>query len=227
MAIERRDFIKSGFAGLSAGLLRAELAQAQGYPGKGRGEFEGGTSSVRLEGRLKSGVLKMEAQEFSEGRDRFLVVNGRLGAIDLYCSMFRYNDEETVSEVLRSNGHTTSVVLSKSDDPNIGHLVVWNDTSAPNTFRIDKDKFLETQKFKEAILDGKGDSLDLIGGRNPPAFTFNELEGVFGDNDALKEFMRGHTSRHELKAPDKLEAFICHLFSSIGGSLVGPFWAAS
>jgi hypothetical protein len=97
---------------------------------------------------------------------------------------------------------------------------------APDTFRIDKEKFMDTQKLKEAILDGKGDSLDLVGKRNPPPFTLNELETVFGDNEALNEFMRGHRSHHNLRAEDKLYAFFCDLVSSLLGSLTGLAWYA-
>ena len=226
MAIERRCFIKSGFAGLSAGLLGTELVCAHGTTGSSKGNLEGGTGSVRVEGQLKSGLLKVEAQDFTEGRDRCLIMNGTLGAIKLYCSMFSYRNEQTIFAVLRSNGHTSSVVLSDSDDPKIGNLVVWNDAEVPGTFRIDKEKYLETLKPEESILDGKGGSLDLVGKRNPPSFTLSELEAVFSDNEALDEFMRGHRSRHILRAENKLYAFACHFVSNIGGSLTGLAWLA-
>jgi hypothetical protein len=226
MAIERRDFIKSGFAGLSAGLLSTELARAQSTAGSSKGKLEGGTGSVRVEGQLKSGVLKVEAQDFTEGSDRCLIMNGTLGATKLYCSMFSHRSEQTVFAVLRSNDHTTSLVLSDSPDPKISHLVVWNDAEVPGTFRIDKEKYLKTLKPQESIVDGKGDSLDLVGKRNPPPFTLSELEAVFGDNEALNEFMRGHRSRHILRAEPYLYAFACHFVSNIGGSLTGLAWLA-
>lgn len=223
MAIERRDFIKSGFVGLSAGLMGVELANAQSS-GHSTGVFEGGTGCVRVSGQLKAGVLTVEAQDFVKEGDRCLVMNGRLAKTDLYCSMFSYKDEETIFVVLRSNGHKTSVLLSDSDDPKIARLVAWNDLEAPNTFRIDKEKFMETQKLKEAVLEGKGDSVDLVGKRNPPQFTLSELEAVFGDNEALNDLMRGHRSHHNLRADNKLLEFLCFLISTLPGSLTGLAW---
>lgn len=225
MAIERRDFIKSGFAGLSTGLLASELANAQSYSGRSKGVFEGGTGSVHVEGRLKSGVLTADAQDFEKSGDRCFIINGKLGSTDLYCSMFSYNNEESVFAVLRSNGHTTSLVLSNSNDSNVANLVVWNDVETSGSFRIDKNKFMDTQKFKESVLDDKGESLNLVGKRNPPQFTLSELEAVFHDNEALNEFMRGRRSHHD-RAPDKLEAFLCYFISSIPGSLhILPWYA--
>lgn len=226
MAIQRRDFIKSGFAGFSAGLLSTELARAQGSDGRSSGLLEGGTGSVHVEGRLKSGILQVDAQDFTKGGDRCLVMNGTLASTKLYCSIFSYNYEQTIFVVLGSNGHTTSLILSDSDDPKIAHLVVWNDTGDPGAFRIDKEKYLETEKPQESIVGGKGDSLDLVGKRNPPLFTLKELEAVFGDNQALNDFMRGHRSRHILRAEDKLYAFACHFVSNLGGSLAGLAWFA-
>jgi hypothetical protein len=226
MAIERRDFIKSGFAGLSAGLLSSEFARAQGSEGRSSGELEGGTGSVHVEGRLKSGVLQVDAQDFTKGGDRCLIMYGTLASTKLYCSVFSYKYEQTVFAVLGSNSHTTSLLLSDSDDPKIGHLVVWNDTGGPSTFRIDKGKYLETEKPQESIVGGTGDSLDLVGKRNPPPITLKELEAVFGDNQALNDFMRGHRSRHILRAEDKLYAFACHFVSNLVGSLTGLAWFA-
>ena len=226
MAIERRDFIKSGFAGLSAGLLSTELARAQGTAGSSKGKLEGGTGSVRVEGQLKSGVLTVEAQDFTEGSDRCLIMNGTLRGTKLYCSMFSYKNEQTVFAVLRSNDHTTSLLLSDSDVSKISHLVVWNDAEVPGTFRIDKEKYLETLRPQESILDGKGSSLELVGKRDPPPFTLSELEAVFGDNEALNEFMRGHRSRHIRRAEPPLYAFACDFVSNIKGSLTGLAWYA-
>jgi hypothetical protein len=171
----------------------------------------------------------VEAREFTEGDDRCVIINGKLvdaklSSIDLYCSFFSYKLEQSVFMILRSNGHSTSVLLSNSDDPQIAHLVVWNDVEPPGTFRVDKDKFMDTQKFKEAILDGKGESLDLVGKRNPPAFTMNELESVFHDNEARNEFMRGRRPHPTVTAGEKFYAFDCAFLSSIFGSLVKLFW---
>lgn len=223
MAIERRDFIRSGLVGLSAGFLTPQIAGAQKRAVRSTGALLGGTSSVHVEGRLKSGVLTVDAQEFTEGEDICLVMNGRIGTTDLYCSMFSYKSEEAVFAVMRSNGHRTSLLLSNSDDSKIANLVVGNDAETPNTFRIDKGKFTDTLSLKEAVVSGNSDSLDVVGKRNPPPFTLKELEAEFGDNEALNDFMRGHRSHHNTATVD---AVFCDIVSNIPGSLTGLDWHA-
>lgn len=224
MGIERRDFIRAGVTGLSGGLLATKMNFAQSRSAQSSGKLLRGTGSVHVEGRLKSGVLTVDAQEFTEGEDRCVVINGRLASTDLYCSYFSYKRDESIFTVLRSNGHTTSLTLSNSGDPKIANLVAWHDSETPVAFRIDKDKFLDQKKFKEAVLEGKGDSLDLVGKRNPPAFTLDELEAVFGKNAALNDFMRGHRSHHNLLTEPRAQAFDCFFLSSIPGNLAGLDW---
>src|SRR5712664_3523850 len=155
MTFERRDFIKTTATGLAFGLVKPGMAYAQSS-----GEFEGGTGSLRLEGRLKAGVLKLEAQDFIEGEDRALIIQARLDSLKMYCAMFSYNHDRTVFALLRDTDHSTTLVLSDTDDPKIGRLVVWNDMEVPESFRVDKDKFMDKQNLKESILDGKEKTLD-------------------------------------------------------------------
>jgi hypothetical protein len=226
MTLERRHFMKTGTIGLAACLVNQELARAQVSSTSLRGELEGGTSSVRLEGKLKSGVLKLQAQDFVEGMDRSLIVRGEFDSADLYCAMFSYNHDQKVFALFRDHGHSTTLVLSDSDDRKVGTLVVGNDGGTPETFRVDKEKFMDTENLKASILDGKGEHLNVLGNRKPPDITSKELEVVFGDNPALREFMRGRRSTHHPAASEKLDAWICHLLSLLPGSLFPLFWAA-
>ncbi len=224
MTLERRDFIKTTTTGLAFGLVNPGMAYAQTSAGAASGEFEGGTGSLRLEGRLKAGVLKLEGQEFIEGKDRALIIQGRLNSLKLYCAMFSYNRDRTVFALLRDNDHSTTLVLSDTDEPKIGRLVVWNDMEVPESFRVDKDKFMDKQNLKESILDGKEKALDVLGKRKPPEFTLQELESVFGSNPALLEFMRGKRSAHHPIRSEKLLAWSCDLLSALPGSLFGLAW---
>jgi hypothetical protein len=226
MIFERRNFLKTGTAGLAAGLVNPASALAQTSATASSGELEGGTESVRLQGRLKSGVLEIEARDFVEGKDRTLVVRGKFNSINLYSAMFSYNHDRTVFALLRDHDHSTTLVLSDTEDPKIGRLSVWNDAEAPETFRVDKEKVFDTENLKESILDGKGSSLDLVGKRKPPVFSPEELEMVFGDNPGLREFMRGKRSTHHPRPEQKLNAWICHFLSNVPGSLFGVPWAA-
>jgi len=219
MTFERRDFIKTTATGLAFGLVKPGMAYAQSS-----GEFEGGTGSLRLEGRLKAGVLKLEAQDFVEGKDRALIIQATLDSVKLYCALFSNYSDRTVFALLRDHDHSTTLVLSETDDPKIGRLVVWNDQEVPDNFSVDKDKFMDTLNLKESILDGKGKSLDVLGKRKPPDFTLKELEAVFGSNPALREFMRGNRSLHHPLPSNKLAAFPCDVLSNLRGALYGGLW---
>jgi len=223
MTLERRDFLKTTTSGLAFGLVKAGMTYAQ-TSGPASGEFEGGTGSLRLEGRLKAGVLKLEAQDFIEDNDRALIIQAKLDAVKLYGAMFSYDRDRTVFALLRDNDHSTTLVLSDTDDPKIGRLVVWNDTEVPENFRVDKDKFMDTKNLKASILDGREKSLDVLGKRKPPEFTLEELEAVFGSNAALLEFMRGKRSAHHPLPANKLAASFCDIVSTLPGSLFGLAW---
>jgi len=224
MTFERRDFIKTTATGLAFGLVKPGMAYAQSSAGATSGEFEGGTGSLRLEGRLKAGVLKLEAQDFIEGNDRAVIVQATLDSVKLYCAMFSYYDDRTVFALFRDHDHSTTVVLSDTDDPKIGRLVVWNDVEVPDSFRVDKVKFMDTQNLKENILDGKAKTFDALGKRKPPEFTLQELESVFGSNPALLEFMRGKRSTHHPLPSEKLGAWACDAASTFPGSRFGVLW---
>jgi len=219
MTLERRDFIKTTATGLAFGLVKPGMANAQTS-----GEFEGGTGSLRLEGRLKAGMLKLKAQDFIEDKDRALIIQAKLDPVKLYGAMFSYDHDRTVFALLRDNDHSTTLVLSDTDDAKIGRLVVWNDLEVPESFRVDKDKFMDTKNLKESILDGKEKALDVIGKRKPPEFTLEELEAVFGSNPALLEFMRGKRSAHHPLPSNKLAASFCDILSTLPGSFFGLAW---
>jgi hypothetical protein len=226
MALERRDFIKTTTTGLAFGLVKPGMAYLRTSPGAASGEFEGGTGSLRLEGQLKAGVLKLDAREFVNGKDQALIIRGELNSINLYCAMFNYNEDVTIFSVLRDHDHSTTLVLSNTDKPGVGRLVVWHDAAAPETFGIDKEKFMDTGNLKPSILDGRGDALDLLGKRRPPDLTPQELEAVFGSSAALLEFMRGRKSTHHPAPSEKLKVWMCELLSGVPGSLFTLFWEA-
>lgn len=226
MTFERRDFIEMATVGLAASLMTAGPAGAQSSTAASSGELEGGTGSVRLEGQLKVGVLKIEARDFTNGKDRALVVQGQINSVELYNAMFSYDHDRTVFALLRDHGHSTTLVLSDSDDPKLGRVLLWNDIATPESFRIDKEKFMDTKNLKTSLVDGKAEVPDLVGKRQPPNFTSSELEAVFGSNTALKEFMRGRRSTHHPAPSMKLESWICHLLSQLLGGLFPLFWEA-
>jgi hypothetical protein len=231
MISERRNFLQTGTAGLALGLVNPFSALAQTSAAASSGQLEGGTGSVSLKGQLKSGVLALEAKDFVEGRDRALVVRGefnsiKVNSIKLYCAMFSYDHDRMVFALFRDHDHSTSLVLSDSEDPKVGRLLIWNDVEAPGTFRVDKEKVFEVENLKESILDGKGSSLELVGKRQAPVFSLEEIESVFGKNPVLREFMRGERSIHHPRPEQKLIEWICHFLSKVPGNLFAAFWAA-
>lgn len=225
MTFDRRDFIKTTTTGLAFGLVRPGMAHGQSSASAASGEFKGGTGSLRLEGQLKAGVLKLEARDFVNGKDQALIVQGELNSINLYCAMFNYNEDVTIFSVLRDHDHSTTLVLSNTDKPRVGRLVVWHDAADLETFGIDKEKLID-KGIKASILDGKGDVLDLLGKRRPPDFKPQELEDIFGGDAALLEFMRGRKSTHHPAPSEKLKVWMCELLSGVPGSLFTLFWEA-
>jgi hypothetical protein len=225
MTCERRDFLKAGTMGMVTAMAIPAFAFDEDSASKGKGELEGGCSSLRLEGQLKAGHIVIEARSFEEGPDRAVVMRSKLDGVDLYSSMFSYDHDKTVFAVFRDNDHSTFILISNTDDPKIGRLTVWNDYGAPGVFEINKEKFLESSNINDGIRDIMGTVVDVVGKRKPPAFNSQELEAVFGDDPALLQFMRGNRSRHH-PAKGELFAFGCHAVSRITGTPLPLAWQA-
>jgi hypothetical protein len=221
MKLQRRRFLKAVTTGLAVECANGAFGQASKRGATG--EVETGCESLRLSGKLKSGELTLEANQFFERRDRSVIVRGKLESTELYSAMFSYRKDLTVFAIFNDNGHSTTITLSNSSDPKIGQVVVWNDDNTPQVFKVDKRKIMETEN---EIMDTNGKSLDLIGKRNQAAFTWEELESLFGSNEALWDFMRGRKSTHHPLKDEEPEEWICRLVSRVPGSLLSLFWLA-
>lgn len=222
MELERRGFLKAVTRGLALGYASCGVALGQ-TPGSVAGELQTGSGTLHLEGRLKSGALTLDAEEFLDRADRSVIVRGRLDSTDLYSAMFSHQQDLTVFAMFHDNDHSTTVVLSDSDDAKIGRLVVWNDNQAPQIYNVDKNKIMRTENPKD-IGDVNGGTPDLVGKRKPPAFAWQELESVFGSDPALLAFMRGKKSTHHPREEDKLLDWVCRLLSMVPGSTLSLVW---
>jgi hypothetical protein len=222
MTFERRDFLKFGTVGMAAATATPAFAFNDDSAAKGKGSLRGDCSWIRLEGQLKAGHMIIEARSFDEGKDRAVIMHSKLDSVDLYSGMFSHDLESSIFAVFRDNDHSTSLVVSNTDDPKIGRLLVWNDSDAPGVFEVNKDKFMDSENLKDSIRDSKGATVNLVGKRKPPAFTWRELEAVFGDDLALNEFMRGRKSHHA----GGVQEFACRFVSIVPGSSVGLLWQA-
>jgi hypothetical protein len=222
MTFERRDFLKFGTVGMAAATATPAFAFNDDSAAKGKGSLRGDCSWIRLEGQLKAGHMIIEARSFDEGKDRAVIMHSKLDSVDLYSGMFSHDLESSIFAVFRDNDHSTSLVVSNTDDSKIGRLLVWNDSDAPGVFEVNKDKFMDSENLKDSIRDSKGATVDLVGKRKPPAFTWRELEAVFGDDLALNEFMRGRKSHHA----GGVQEFACRFVSIVPGSSVGLLWQA-
>lgn len=218
MTLHRRDFLRTATTGLAFGF--AVRGEALGR--NSTGELTSSSGTLHLEGRLKAGVLKLEAQDLVDRADRAAIIRGSLGSTELYSAMFSYQKDSTVFALFHDNGHSTSIVLANSDDPKIGRVVVWNDGDAPQISNIEKSKIMDADDLK-AIANFP----DVVGRRKPPAFTWRELESVFGSDPALLAFMRGRKTNHHPGEEDKLLEWICRLLSLVPGSILPPFWAVA
>lgn len=216
MILQRRDFLRTATAGLAFGFAGCREALGQ----SSTGELTSSSGTLHLEGHLKAGVLKLEAQDLVDRADRAVIVRGSLGSTELYSAMFSYDKDSTVFALFRDNDHSTSILLADSDDPKIGRVVAWNDGDAPQISSIDKSKIMDADDLK-AIVNAP----NLVGKRKPPAFTWRELESVFGSDPALLAFMRGRKTNHHPREEDKLLEWTCKFSSIVPGSLLPPMWA--
>jgi hypothetical protein len=222
MTFERRDFLKIGSAGLAAGLVNSGLRAAQAAAPAVKGELESGTGSLRLEGHLKSGLLQIEMQDFVQGLVKTVIGNGRFNSRKFYNAVFSYNQDRTVFVILADEKHSTTLVLSDSDVPEIGRVTIWHDSGAPQNFRVKKGDFVAN----DAIVDEKGTRIDLVGKRKTLDFTARELEDVFGNDPALLKFRRGMAIAHNSSPDTKLYDWICRFLSAIIGIILPISWEA-
>ena len=220
MELGRRSFL-TGVPGLAFGFANGAVTAARASTG----ELRSGSGTLELKGRLKSGVLTIEALDFVDRTDRSVIVRGRLESTELYSAMFSYRKDLRVFALFQDSGHSTTVVLSDSADPNIGHLVVWSDDENPHVHSVDKNKIMRTDDPKD-IVDVNGQHPDLVGNRRQAAFTWRELENVFGANPGLAEFMRRRKSNHHPSEENKLLEWMCRLLSMVPGSLLSLVWRA-
>jgi hypothetical protein len=222
MTLERRNFLRAATTGLAFGFASRE--KALGQTSASSGELRAGSGTLYLEGRLKSGVLKLEAQDLLDRTDHSVIVRSTLGSTELYSAMFSYQNDLTVFALFNDNGHSTTVVLPQSDDPKIGRVVAWNDSEAPQIFSVEKSKVMDADSIND-VADLNGKVPDLDGKRKPPAFTWQELESVFGSNPALLALMRGRKSTHHPREDDKLFGDMpCRLLSMVLGSTLCLMW---
>jgi hypothetical protein len=223
MELERRSFLKAVSSGLALGYTSCPGALGQISKGIASGELETGSGTLHLEGKLKSGMLTLDAQDFLDRADRSVVVRGRLDSTALYSAMFSHQKDLTVFALFHDNNHYTTVVLSDTDDAKVGRLVVWNDNQTPQIYNIDKKGIMSIKDPKD-IRDVDGKSPNLVGKRGPAAFTWQELESVFGSDQALLAFMWGKKSTHHPSEEDKLLEWICRFLSMVPGSTLSLFW---
>jgi hypothetical protein len=227
MRVERRDFLKTATAGFA--LTLASQRKAMGQPSANvSGELRSGSGTLYLEGKLKSGLLKLDAQDLLDRKDYSVIVRGRLESsvqgklesAELYSAMFAYQDDLSVFALFHDHDHSTIVVLSDSNNEKIGGAVVWNDGETPQILNFDKAEILHADKPQD-IHDVNGNVPNWIGKRRPPDFTSMELESVFGSDPELLAFMRGKKSTHPRA---EVKEWMCWLSSNVPGSMLGPVW---
>lgn len=220
MELGRRSFL-TGIPGLALGVASCATAVAQ----TPSGELRTASGTLHLQGKLKSGLLNIDAEDFLDRTDRSVVVRGRLESTELYSAMFSYRKDLTVFALFRDSGHSTTIVLSDSEDAKIGRVVAWNDNQIPQIHNFDKNKIMAIDDPKDLVdIDGKHP--DLLGNRKQAAFTWQELEKVFGSDPALAEFMRGRKSTHHPKEEDKLVEWACRFLSMVPDSMLSLVWLA-
>lgn len=225
MEFHRRGFLKTVTSGLALGCVNGVRVFAQTSASDVTGELEAGSGTLYLEGKLKSGVLKLKSQDFLDREDRSVVVRGTLHSTELYSAMFSYQQDSTVFALFHDSSHSTTLVLSGSNESGVGRVAIWNDNDIPKIYDFEKSKIMEIENLKD-IRDLNGKIPDLVGKRKPPAFTWQELEHVFGSDPALQQFMRGRKSIHHPSEENRLSEWACRFLSMVPGSMLSLFWLA-
>jgi hypothetical protein len=220
MRFKRRQFLMAGIVVMVAIMFHVGLEFAQAPMSSSHGHLNRGTGSLSLEGKFKAGRLRIEAQDSIEGTNRTVIAEAALDSAVWHGVMFYEGYGHVVYAQVRDSAHSTTLVLSDTDDPAVGRLIVWNDRDAPEVFRIDIKNYLRTSKQRESILDGKGSSLDQVGKRQPLNITSDELQKMFGSDPALLQFMR------ETKPPDATSiVWECDWIKNTSGfSFLHLFW---
>lgn len=225
MKLQRRGFLKTATTGLTFGFANRAILLGQTSATTVSGEIVSSSEALRLRGKLKSGVLSLDAQEFQHRADRSVIVRSKLDSTELYSAMFSYHKDLTVFALFNDHDHSTAIALSESSEKKIGYAVIWNDNDMPQIYKVNKGEIMEADSPK-GVRDVDGKPLDLLGSRKPPAFTWQELESTFGSDPALLEFMRGRKSTHHPAENEKLSEWICRFLSIVPGSLLSLFWLA-
>lgn len=227
MKAERRDFLRTAITGTALSLASHGRALGQSSA-KARGELQTGSGTLYLEGLLKVGNLKLEAQDLLDRMDRSVIIRSKLelrsgsDPRELYSAMFSYRKDYTVFALFQDHDHSTIVVLCDSDNVKVGRAVVWNDGDTPQIHDFEKAKILAANNIQE-FVDINGKIPNLIGKREPPLFTPKELESVFGSDPELLAFMRGKKSTHSRRDDDE---WMCWFLSNVPGSTLSLIWRA-
>ena len=243
MNFERRDFLRLGTAGFAGTMLSLEPVFGQekdagDKDGKSSAiaELRGGSGSLHLQLKLRAGTLEMQYEEFSQGKDHAMVAHGTFAPhggskTKVYRSYFSANNDQQVFARFGDGDDWTSIVLASTGDANVESLTVWNDRKAPESFRIDKQKFLAAAKEKgvpkpqDYIIDSEKGNPDLRGSRTPPDITVEDLEDALQRSRDFLAFRRG-------AGPTRLHAtalsFPCGYIVVVfpGGTLVWGTWDA-
>jgi hypothetical protein len=221
--MERRDFLKTLTTGLALGSAHGGSALAEFPPNADASELRGGSGIVHLVGQLKAGTLIIDAQDFLDREARTVTMRGKLNSTDLYSAMFSDQNDLAVFAIFRDNNHSTSIVLSDSDDRAIGRVVVWNDNDSPQTYDISKKVVMAAKDLKD-LRDQANKTPDLLGKRNHPLFTWQELEKALGSDPSLLAFMRGGKTNHHPPEKDEEREWICRFCSWVPDSLLSIIW---
>jgi hypothetical protein len=164
------------------------------------GQLATGTSAVELSTRLRSGELTVNAQEHTHGRDRTVIVSGRIGTNEIYRSFFSHDYDSTVFAVIADDGVTTRIALhDDSQRDNVGIVNVWNDGGQAQSFDVDIERFLASRDPEASIIATRGAPLDHVGARKPPAISAEEIADAFANTEEFRSFMRG-AEHHERSA---------------------------
>ena len=260
MNFERRDFLRVTSAGLAGGIFNFPNALAQVNQGDqsptqppagqkttnssqetspyesrypGGVHFNGGSGSLVLHLKFKTGSLDVHVENFSRGDDKLFIMDGTFEPADkskkptrVYRSYFGAGDGNEIFARLGDGHEWTTLVMAPSERDGVESLTVWNTAQPVQTFHIDRHKFNDDPHNPDGyVIDIRGRRFDLQGKREPPPITAEELQNSLENLPDYVAFTRGRGVSGRHAAPME---FVCGALILIvpGGALYIIGWNA-
>ncbi len=160
------------------------------------GTMMGGAGRLRLEGDVRGRKLAVDVDEVTLGTDLRLIIDGKLDGDHFYATMCVGDKAHLALLHTRFRDVSITMALCDEERDKVGVISLVSGPRAPKHFRVDlkqlnASKTFDFRTLKRSILDGEGAEFAAIATDGCDAPTVEELRGVFANDPAYVQFMRG------------------------------------